>query len=214
MWWGAGAAGVLVGAVLGLGVRLLLARLRRGTVLRAGPVETASALVTAVGAVAAWGDPSAALLIWIGVFGVAVSAVDLRHHRLPDTLTVPGVLITVLVVLLTHLIGSGAGSVGSLPRALLAGVVLMAVLAVPAILVPAAMGWGDVKLVLSLGVATGFVSWDCALLGIALGFVVAALVALGGIVAGRWTAKTTIAFGPFLVAGAWLALLLNVIGTG
>ncbi|WP_051266370.1 prepilin peptidase [Nakamurella lactea] len=205
----AGAAGLLLGASVGLGIRLLLARLRRGAVLPAGPVEAAAALVTAAAAVIGWGSPLLGLLCWLGLFGVAVSAVDLRHHRLPDVLTLPGALVTVGVVLITARTATAAGSV---PRALLAAVVVAAVLAVPALLAPAAMGWGDVKLALALGAATGFVSWQILLIGVCLGFVLAAVVAVGGIAAGRWTAKSSIAFGPFLVAGAWLACLLAAAG--
>jgi leader peptidase (prepilin peptidase)/N-methyltransferase len=203
---GAG-VGLVLGAVAGVGIRLLLARLRRGAVLPSGPVAAAAAVTTAIGGGICWGSPLLVLVCWLGLFGVAISAVDLRHHRLPDALTVPGGLVTALIVLITGVGWPGSGSVS---RALLAALVFAALLALPALVSPTAMGWGDVKLAPTLGLATGFLSWQSLLLGVCLGFVLAAVVALIGIVLRKWTVKSSIAFGPFLVAGAWLACLLQV----
>lgn len=200
----AGGAGLLLGGTIGFGIRILLAGLRRGAVLPAGPIEVAAALITAVGATVGWGNPLLPTVLWIGLYAVAAGAVDIRHHRLPDALTLSAVPITALVLLVIEWVAPNAGSpIRAAVTAVGAGVLFGA----PALLSPVAMGWGDVKLMLSLGAATGFVSVAAALLAVVVGFVLAAVVALAGILLGRWTTKSAIALGPFLLVGSWLVLL-------
>ncbi|MGI8414747.1 MAG: prepilin peptidase [Nakamurella sp.] len=201
-----GAVGLVLGAIAGAGIRLLLAALRRGAVLRAGPIEAGAAAITATGAAISWGSPLLAVVVWIGLFGVALGAVDLAHHRLPDALTFPGIVATAGVLAITHWSTPAAGS---LTRAAIAGVVWAGSFAVIAAVTPANMGWGDVKLVLSLGAATGYLSAATALLAVCAAFVLAALVAIVGIGLRNWTPRSAIAFGPFLLIGSWLALLVG-----
>jgi leader peptidase (prepilin peptidase)/N-methyltransferase len=200
----AGGVGLLVGGSIGFGIRILLAGLRRGTVLPAGPIELAAALVAAVGAAIGWGTPLLATVLWIGLYAVAAGFVDIRHHRLPDALTLSAVPITAVVLLVTEWV---APATGSPIRSALTAVGVGALFAAPALLSPVAMGWGDVKLMVSLGAATGFVSVAAALLAVVVGFVLAAVVALAGILFGRWTTKSAIPLGPFLLLGSWLVLL-------
>lgn len=202
-----GAAGLLVGALGGRGIRWLLARLRRGTVVRPGPVEATAAVVTAIGAVVSWPGPFVVLVLWCGLLGVAAGTVDVRHHRLPDALTIPAIPVTLAITAGTYW---AAPDSGSLVRAPLAGVLVGVVFAAPALLATGAMGWGDVKLSVSLGVATGLLGWETVLTAVASAFLTAAVVALGGIAAGRWTTRTALPFGPFLLFGGWAAVLLAV----
>lgn len=202
-----GAVGLVLGGIAGAGIRLLLAALRRGTVLRTGPIEAGAAVITAIGAAIGWGSPLLAVAVWIGLFAVALGTVDLRHHRLPDALTLVGIVITAGVLTITEWSTPAAGS---LTRAAIAGVVWAGSFAVIAAVTPANMGWGDVKLVLSLGAATtGYLSAATALLAVCAAFVLAARVAMVGIGLRKWTAQSAIAFGPFLLIGSWLALLLG-----
>lgn len=199
-----GTAGLLLGAGGGAGIRWLLARLRRGTVVRPGPLEAITAVVTALGVAISWPGPLVPLVLWCGLLGVACGAVDVRHHRLPDALTLPAIPVTIVIVAATCWVAPVSGSIA---RALIAGVLVGGLFAVPALLAPGAMGWGDVKLSVSIGVAAGMVGWDTVLIAIFLGFVTAAVVALGGITTGRWTTRTALPFGPFLLFGSWAALV-------
>ena len=65
---------------------------------------------------------------------------------------------------------------------------------------PDAMGFGDVKAALVLGAAIGTIDWR-------LGAVALCLAALTGAAAGVLGRCRTIAFGPFLVFGAWTVVL-------
>lgn len=199
-----GTAGLLVGALGGAGIRRLLAQLRRGTVVRPGPLEAIAAVVTAIGAAVSWPGPLLPLVLWCGLLGVAGSAVDVRHHRLPDALTLPAIPVTTAIVIGTCW---AAPASGSIVGALTAGVVVGALFAVSALLAPGAMGWGDVKLSVSIGMAAGLIGGQTVLAAVALAFLTAAVVALGGIAAGRWTTRTALPFGPFLLFGGWAALL-------
>jgi leader peptidase (prepilin peptidase) / N-methyltransferase len=199
-----GGIGAVIGAVVGGLGRALLRKLKRGTVLPLGPLEISGAIVTAVGAVVAWGDPVLFLVVPTGWFALLTSAVDARHHRLPDALTLPAIPLAAVLVALTWW---RYPSSGSLLIAAVVAVVVWAVFALVATVSPNAMGRGDVKLVPSLALATGYLSVTTAVLWLALGFVLGALFAVGGMLARRLTRRSAIPLGPFLSAGAWLALL-------
>ena len=199
-----GAAGVLVGA----GTRRLAAHLRRGAVLPVGPVEIATGGLAAVAGLVLWPHPTVWMCWWISTFGVVVAAVDLRHHRIPDAISFPVTLVTVglCVLLAPRLTPDGAGP--SLVRALLAGLVVGALFGLPAIVAPGTMGWGDVKLSVPLGALLGLLSWDAVLTALVITFVLAGVVAALGLLSRRLAARSAIAFGPFLVVGAYLGVLL------
>lgn len=66
------------------------------------------------------------------------------------------------------------------------------------------LGLGDVKLAAVLGLSLGGVGL---LLTLGLAFVTGALVGVLGLITQRWTLKTAIPFGPFLI-GAWTIVVL------
>jgi leader peptidase (prepilin peptidase)/N-methyltransferase len=76
-----------------------------------------------------------------------------------------------------------------------------------AVAVPRGMGFGDVKLAGVLGLALGWLGWGEAVVGFFLGFGYGALVSVALIALGRAGRKSTVPFGPFLVAGALTAVL-------
>jgi leader peptidase (prepilin peptidase) / N-methyltransferase len=76
---------------------------------------------------------------------VALSVVDLREHRLPNALTLPGF---VVILAVAFAVGRGTG-------ALLGAVALAGLYLVLHLLGRDGMGAGDVKLALGLGAVTG-----------------------------------------------------------
>ena len=82
--------------------------------------------------------PSSYLLAW---FGIVLASIDLRHHRLPDALTLP--LGAALLLLEFHRLGA------AIAGAAIFGGAHLAVRRFK----PALMGGGDVKLAASLGAA-------------------------------------------------------------
>jgi leader peptidase (prepilin peptidase)/N-methyltransferase len=71
------------------------------------------------------------------------------------------------------------------------------------------MGFGDVKLALGAGAVLGWYGWSVVLLGTFAGFLLGAFYGGALVVARRAGRRTAIAFGPFLIAGAYLGLLVG-----
>ena len=72
----------------------------------------------------------------------------------------------------------------------------------------AGMGAGDVKLAAVLGLYLGWISVDTAIFGIASGFALGAVYSLVVIALKRAHRSSHVAFGPWMLAGAWLAIAL------
>ena len=202
--WLPALVGAVGGAAAGWGIRLLLARLRRGVVVRPRLLEAAAALVTGAGVALSWPGPLIAMVVWAGLLGVGLGAVDLVHHRLPDALTLPSIPISLLLIGITEFAAPATGSV--IIAVIVAGVLGGAFWALSAIS-PRAMGLGDVKLVPSLALMTGYVSVAAGVLAVLIAFVLGAVVALLGLLIRRLSLSSAIPFGPYLLAGCWLVLV-------
>jgi leader peptidase (prepilin peptidase)/N-methyltransferase len=196
-----------VGAGTGVLLRHLLRRLRRGVVLPAGPTEAAGAVVAGVSVGVAWGRPTLALILLAGLLLVALSGVDLVHHRLPDAITLPALPAAALAVIGTYLLAPQSGSA---LRSVVSAAVLWTGFALLARLQPAWMGRGDVKLIPTLGLLLGYVSSSSVVLGLAVAFGSGSLVSLAAVAAGRLRMRSAIPLGPYLLFGTWVVLLLGV----
>lgn len=197
-------AATLLGAAAGAGIRLLLGRLRRGAALRRGVGEVAAAVVTGIGAAVAWGEPTLGLALFTGLLLVALGAVDVLHHRLPDAITLPALPVAAVAVALTAAVAPASGSLVS---AGIAGVTLWAGFAAVARVSPRSMGRGDVKLVPTLGLLMGFVSPVAVLVGLLIAFLTGSVVALIGMAGRRLGWGSAIPLGPYLLFGCWVVLL-------
>lgn len=137
--------------------------------------------------------PTLARAGYVAVFA-AIFVIDLRTRLIPNAITYPAIAAATLVR------PDGVGLV-PLPN-LLAGLIAAAVVA--AFAFRDWMGMGDAKLVLLIGLVSGPA---LAVVGIWLGVVGGGVTSLLLIAAGRATRKDLIPFGPFLAAGATVALL-------
>lgn len=182
------------GALVGAGVRAVLARARRPVLVPRGWCELGIALacgVVATAAVTGLVAPArVAVLLVVSVLAVAGAATDLLTGRLPDVLTVPALGLGLVAVL----------PLGALPVGLAGVMVLGGLHAAVAIAAPAALGGGDVKLAAALGgplAATGWWAVAAAPVGAAL-----VLVALT-----RVRRVRAAPLGPALLGVTWLLLL-------
>ncbi|HTJ72038.1 MAG TPA: A24 family peptidase [Actinospica sp.] len=73
------------------------------------------------------------------------------------------------------------------------------------------MGYGDVRLIGVIGFYLGWAGIATVEAGVLLGTLVAAFYHVGKVLIRKATRKTELAFGPYLVAGAWAALALEVV---
>lgn len=147
-----------------------------------------------------------AALIAFAVLGVALSVVDLREHRLPDRLLLPGYPIA-LVLLGAASLAAGTG--WPLVRAIAAGGALFAFYLALRLASPSSMGGGDVKLAGLVGLHTGWFGWDAFLIGAVAAFVLGGIAGIALLLARRARRTTPIPFGPFMLAGAWVGIALG-----
>lgn len=140
----------------------------------------------------------------LGIGGAALAVIDLRLMRLPNKIVLP--------LYLTGLIGlAGASVPGHQWHRLVIGLICMAlfygIFYLLAVFGP--MGFGDVKLVGVLGLHLGWLGFQYAYAGLLLGTLCATLGALVLIpLRGRAWRKSKVAYGPYLLLGAWIAILL------
>lgn len=144
----------------------------------------------------------AALLAFL-VVGTRLSVIDWRTHRLPDRIVLPSYPAAIL------LLGGAAASAGEWPRIggmLAGGAVLWAGFAVLHVLNRRGLGFGDVKLAGLLGLYLGFVGWGALWWGPFFGVLLGGLWSSALVITRRAGLRSSIAFGPFLISGAALAL--------
>ncbi len=148
------------------------------------------------------------LWAWLAValIGSVLSFVDLAHHRLPDRLVLI-LYVAVGVLLLIPAVASGDWS--AYLRAILAAVAMFAAYFLLALIYPAGMGFGDVKLAGALGLALGFLGWGFVIVGFFAAFFLGSIIGLGLMVLRRADRKTPIPFGPFMILGAVIAIPLT-----
>ncbi|MDE0376767.1 MAG: A24 family peptidase [bacterium] len=151
-----------------------------------------------------------ASFLWMVAVTVVMSFVDLRSYRLPNRVLVPGVVVGLL------LLSGGAlldGRIGDLPEALAGGLGYSVALLIPALLTRGAIGMGDVKLALLLGLFTGYHGWETTVAALAGGFLLAGAVGVLLLALRRITRHDHLPFGPFMVAGAWFAIARALVGS-
>jgi len=203
----------VIGGLLGLGLGAWLRQrpyrpeAERGPALGWGWVAVAAVgLALALITLAVVAGTSLELFLVGALFAVAGLVgvwTDLDSHRLPDWLTLPlagglTLLITVLCVL--------GSSYRPLVTAALGAVLLGVVFLAGAVFT--SLGFGDVKLALSIGLVLGF----CGLASVVTGLVFSCLIALGWAVTALMRGRSRTAhmpLGPALIVGTFLAVLVS-----
>jgi leader peptidase (prepilin peptidase) / N-methyltransferase len=203
----------LVGLVFGLAADRLAARWPAhddGSVRR---VDWRTLVVGVLGAIAMAALPSrfgdARTLAIFGAYFlvlIVLLATDLDQRLLPDVITLP-LIVAALTVRLLGLLPDGFGPLWG---AILVAIVLPAGLYALSIPFGAgAIGIGDLKLLVSVGLLSGLIR---TVVGIVSGALLAGIVVLVLLVTRRVTLRTYIPFGPFLIIGAFWAVLNGGIG--
>lgn len=159
-------------------------------------------------ALTAWPLSFALVLLACGyllAITVPLSIIDLRSHLLPNRIVYPSALIGLLLLAAASLL---RGDPGTALRTLLGGLLLGAGYLLLRLLHPAGMGLGDVKLAVVLGFYLAYLSWPHLFYGTVLTFLLGGLAGLGLLLSRRGSLDSAIPFGPFMLAGTLLALLL------
>jgi leader peptidase (prepilin peptidase)/N-methyltransferase len=150
------------------------------------------------------------LVVWLVVGGV-LTVIDLREHRLPNAITLPMLIVTPLGLFVADLLDAvQAPALAGWSGAGLGAVLWLAVLGLLWVVSRGrGMGLGDVKLGPSLGATLGWLSVETALIGLVASFIIGGLVSLVLLVSRRADRRTAIPFGPFLFAGALVAIVVT-----
>lgn len=174
------------------------------------PVDWRTPLVALIGAVAIGGlslafrdaGPGLGVLLLYAAALVLLLATDLDQRLLPDLVTLPLVPFAALVDIagLNPLVGPSA-----LPFAIVTAIAipsLLLVLSIP--FGEDAIGMGDIKLLVSVGLLLGPAP---AVSGLVAGALLSGIVVVGLLALRRVTLRTYIPFGPFLIVGALWGIL-------
>lgn len=176
----------------------------RGAQGRGPGVRTvALALVSAAGAAAVATRsmlPWWATLIYLGLLAlmVVLVATDLEQHRLPHMLLDPLIVLAALFIPFNPAVSPLSAVVGGLSAVALLGLL--------AVVVRGGLARGDLYLVLPIGLMLGFPAVFTAVFAAAF---LTSAVSLVLLARRRVGMRTYIPFGPFLVGGTVIALLLD-----
>ncbi len=147
-----------------------------------------------------------AALLYLASISVGLALIDVDTRRLPDRVVLPAypVLATLLLpaALLieepARLLGASLGCVG-----MLASYLALAVIK------PGGMGLGDVKLAGVLGLVLGWLGWQQVVVGAFSAFLLGGVCAIALVLAGRARRGSSIPFGPWMLAGAWVGIFFG-----
>ncbi|MGM9472270.1 prepilin peptidase [Pseudarthrobacter sp. YS3] len=217
-WDNAGSAGPLFVTVVGL-VGLIFSPLAElliaGLLPRLGPLPVMNArittsIITAVFCTAfalRFGPhPALPAFILLVSLGVQLARIDISLHLLPNPL-----VLALLAGGLLFLFGATFGGEPwpSLVRALASATILFVIYLILALISPASLGMGDVKLAAPVGLYLGYLGWSQLLYGGLLGFILNGIITLLVVARNRKERPSEVAHGPSMV-GAVLAISLSM----
>jgi leader peptidase (prepilin peptidase)/N-methyltransferase len=169
-------------------------------------VELGTGVLFAVLALRFGLDPVLPAYLYLAAVGTALALIDLDVRRLPDVLTLPSYPVSLVLLGAAALFGSDSGD---LLRAVLGGLAMFALYFALCFAYPAGMGFGDVKLSGVLGLYLGWLGWGVWALGLFLGFFLGGLFGVALMLRGRGGRKTAVPFGPFMLLGVLVAVLVG-----
>jgi leader peptidase (prepilin peptidase)/N-methyltransferase len=163
-------------------------------------VEAGTAALCALVAWAKWGD---GVGVWLGLvlvlLLVPITLIDIERHIIPNKIVAVGSVAALALLAFSD--------PGALPEHLIAAVAAGGFLLVAALLYPAGMGMGDVKLAAMLGLFLGRAVAPAMFIAMIAGSLVGALIiARFGMARGR---KMGIPFGPYLALGGLVSVLVG-----
>ncbi|MBT8161206.1 MULTISPECIES: A24 family peptidase [Arthrobacter] len=154
-----------------------------------------------------------AACVYFAIMAARLTVIDVRHHLLPNRIVFPSYAIAG-VLLLGAAIAAGTSDGGAsflgVPYLgiVAGGAVLWVFYFILRLVYPPGMGFGDVKLAGVLGLYLGYLGWAHVFVGTFAAFLFGGLWGLAVLVSRRGTLKSSIPFGPFMLAGAAAAMLV------
>jgi leader peptidase (prepilin peptidase) / N-methyltransferase len=143
--------------------------------------------------------------LWFAALTTVLVVTDLDEKLIPNRVLYPGTTVALA------LLAGGALAEGRAPdlgRAAAAGAGYFGMLFIVALIARGGFGMGDVKLAVLLGAFLGFQGWETLATGVFLTGILGGLPAVYLLATGKATRGHEIAYGPPMILGAWLALVL------
>lgn len=134
---------------------------------------------------------------------LAGSVIDFEHMLLPNRVVFPALALAVPLLAIAAAVDGEWDRFG---RALIGAVLASGALLILALVKAGAMGGGDIKLALLLGLCLGWLSLGHVALGLFLGFLLGSVVGIVLLATRARQLKDHFAFGPFLAAGTLVAV--------
>jgi len=141
--------------------------------------------------------------LYFTAIAIALAAIDLDCHRLPNTIVLPSYPVLALLLAGPAL---WQQDYWTLLRTAIGCAVLFGCYLALALAYPKGMGFGDVKLAGLIGAILGWLSFSALVVGAFAAFLLGGVAGIAVIASRRGTGKTPLPFGPFMLAGAALAL--------
>lgn len=144
--------------------------------------------------------------LYLAAITIALALIDLDVHKLPNVIVVPaygvsGALFTAASIL--------SGNYGPLLASAIAMAGLFAIYLAMALVYPGGMGLGDVKLAGVLGIYLGWAGWGAVAVGSFGAFLLAGIFSIVLLATKRAGRKSGIPFGPWMLAGAWVGIVVG-----
>jgi leader peptidase (prepilin peptidase) / N-methyltransferase len=168
-----------------------------------------SALLWGVVATAVGPTPALPAFLLLAALAVPLALIDLRVLRLPDPLVGTALLGGVALLAVA---AAAEGTPDPLLRAFAAAAISGFAYVVLALVPGSQLGFGDVKLGAVLGLYLGWLGWFPAVAGMVVTPVVNLPFVIGLLVSRRAGRKTSVPYGPAMLAGAVVAMVLVALG--
>ncbi|KPJ57160.1 hypothetical protein AMJ49_02490 [Parcubacteria bacterium DG_74_2] len=138
-------------------------------------------------------------MLYVSCSLIVIFFYDLKHYIIPDQVIYPAILISAIFLFLhpkSQILNSIYSALGA----------SLFFLSIYLISKGKWMGFGDVKLAFLMGLFLGFPK---ILVALFFSFFIGAIIGIGLILAKKKTLKSEVPFGPFLVAGTFIALFFG-----
>jgi leader peptidase (prepilin peptidase)/N-methyltransferase len=144
---------------------------------------------------------------WIlGAALVALVWIDLREFRLPREITYVATGLGFVALTIAALINDEPDRIW---KSVVGAAIALAIMGLIYVASRGQMGDGDVRLAPLLGMYLGYLHLGTVPIGLFLGFLLGAVVGIAAMAMGTAGRKTALPFGPFLAAGAVLAIFIG-----
>jgi leader peptidase (prepilin peptidase)/N-methyltransferase len=144
--------------------------------------------------------------LYLAAITIALALIDLDVHKLPNVIVVPAYGVSGALFAAASIL---SGNFGPLLASAIAMAGLFTIYLAMALVYPGGMGLGDVKLAGVLGIYLGWAGWGAVAVGAFGAFLLAGIFSIVLLATKRAGRKSGIPFGPWMLAGAWVGIVVG-----